>query len=133
MKAIRELLPDVPTGEQKEQIQEARQKRWIEKIETAQQAGLPKEVIDLMVLAADGGPCPLCGLPWKRIDYNNLFAKGFYYEPVCRCYPYCTNCTRGNEKHVFKHWLYLQYAAGSMMNGRCPECGHEATRGIARQ
>ena len=132
MKAIREILPDAPTEKQKEQIQEMRQKRWAEKIETAQRAGLLKEVIDLMVLVSDGGPCPLCGLPWKRVGYNNLFAKGFYYDPACRCYPYCPHCTRSNGQHAFKHWLYLEHAAGSLMNGRCPECSREISRGIAR-
>ena len=132
MKEIREILPEPPTEKQKEQIQEMRQKKWIEKIESAYRAGLPKEAIDLMVLVSDGGPCPLCGLRWERIDYNNLFGKGFYYDLACRCYPYCPHCTQSNGHHQFKHWLYLEHAVGSIINGRCPECSREVIKGVAR-
>lgn len=123
MERASRLLPRPLTQEEKKTAQEKRQKRWFEKIEDAQYTGLLKEVIDLMVLVADGGPCPLCGKLWKRVEYNNAYAIGFYYEPDCRCWPFCSRCSRTSNGHEFKHWLYFEYAAGSLIRGKCPECG----------
>ena len=42
--------------------------------------------------AFDGGKCSTCGREWERVDVDNIFAKYFYYRPVCKCYQTCPWC-----------------------------------------
>ena len=112
-----------PTKAEKEKAMQQRQRDWLEQIEQNTRAGLPRAVLDLMVLHSDGGACPQCSKEWKAVYWENTYGKGFYYEPVCHCYPYCPRCTWTGPSGVHKHWLYMEEAAGSVIKNKCPECG----------
>ena len=54
--------------------------------------GLPNEALLLYFLEVQGGECPKCKKPWKRIDVKNVFVKFYYHKPTCRCFPICPWC-----------------------------------------
>jgi hypothetical protein len=43
-------------------------------------------------LRLDGGACIHCGVEWKPVVVDNLFAAYTYYEPSCTCYLRCWHC-----------------------------------------
>jgi len=49
----------------------------------------PDAVAQGASLERHGGPCPLCGTQFARIDVDNTFGKFGYYQPACRCFPVC--------------------------------------------
>jgi len=59
---------------------------------------LKKEIFEkLFDLEMLGGKCPTCGKEWVKIEFNNKFLKGIYYEPSCDCFIQCPEC---------ETWLY---------------------------
>jgi len=42
-----------------------------------------------VTLERRGGPCPLCGREFTRIDIDNAYGKFTYYQPACHCYGVC--------------------------------------------
>jgi len=64
----------------------------------ANEAGMPPELLILMNLEKDGGLCPLCKKPWKKVVVKNRFADNYYFDPDCRCYPKCKNCGRSMHR-----------------------------------
>jgi len=50
---------------------------------------LGPEYEDILTLEVDGGPCPRCGMMWKKIEVKNPYANFTYYDPACSCYGRC--------------------------------------------
>ena len=49
----------------------------------------PDPVAQAATLERKGGPCPLCGVQFVRIEVDNKFGKFGYFQPACRCFPVC--------------------------------------------
>jgi hypothetical protein len=40
-----------------------------------------------------GGPCMLCGKPWKVVSVNNNYGKFAFWQPNCTCFQICHTCS----------------------------------------
>lgn len=98
--------------------------RALKRIAGQAAAGVSLDIIAMARMEMDGGNCPRCGKAWDRVEYNNMFGEGFYYEPDagCRCFITCPRC---------EMYLAEEEMAGSLDNG-CPNCGwvlfHKVTK-----
>ena len=75
---------------------------------------------EMMQREMGGGPCPMCGVPWQRVEVRNRWGEFAYYDPACTCFPRCPRCgvsfhrfampRTGPEKYVCKScgWRYEQ-------------------------
>ena len=52
------------------------------------------QVIVALELERVGGPCPICGIAYKKEDVDNRYAKFSYYRPFCMCFKRCKTCER---------------------------------------
>ena len=66
-------------------------------IEVSNQAGFSSEYVLLLTLEKDGGLCPRCGKPWKKVVVKNYLADFMYHAPDCACFPSCLRC--GSSLH----------------------------------
>ena len=94
---VKEMM-DLPTEAQKQARAEEIIRIHFVQMEANAEAGVPKELLELMKIEVDGGDCPQCGKPWKEVVYDNLFGKGRYFKSVCHCYPMCWNCGYQNYR-----------------------------------
>ena len=78
---------------------------------------IPEDGIELLKNEVYGGVCK-CGRYWKRVEVNNLFAKGSYFLPDCSCYDKCYRC----GKHQ-----YIEQESGRY-RGFCVYCDFPNTR-----
>ena len=46
----------------------------------------------MMQVERDGGECPICHVPWRRVAVRNAHADYVYHDPVCDCHPRCPRC-----------------------------------------
>ena len=49
-------------------------------------------IADMILVQIDGGKCFKCGMSFKEVKVDNIFAKFSYYTPTCDCYPSCWHC-----------------------------------------
>ena len=77
-------------------------------------------------LEFEGGPCPLCNHAWEKIQMDNRFCKGDFYQPDCYCFPVCPDCGKN---------LYTEYISNILEdNGqKCIYCGHVLMRGLEKR
>jgi hypothetical protein len=52
------------------------------------------QLLVALELERKGGPCPLCGTRYAKMDMDNPFGKFTYFEPACYCYKRCDICGR---------------------------------------
>jgi hypothetical protein len=64
------------------------------------------EIITMLELERKGGRCPICDMPFVRIDVENRFGKFHYYYPQCRCYKKCAKCGRDMIAERFLNITY---------------------------
>lgn len=55
---------------------------------------ITKGELDAYQLEKIGGECPICKKKWKRIEWKNRLAEGYYFKQDCTCYPICYYCNR---------------------------------------
>ena len=129
MKKAGEFLKQIPDEAKKEQSWNNIMRRRIEwyeneykrindnrKISTKDKEIICKEILAIAQLEAQGGKCIRCGREWKKIEYDNIFGKGEYYEPACDCLIKCPDCK--NQLYDYNVTTRLR------MNGwLCPFCG----------
>lgn len=77
--------------------------------------GLPVDLIEVETLEMNGGLCPKCGKPWRKIEVKNQFADFYYFDPDCKCYGRCSNCESS---------LHREKTTG-MGRGECISCGFD--------
>jgi hypothetical protein len=46
-------------------------------------------ILQALRLEREGGPCPLCRVPFRAVLVDNPCGRFAYYEPACRCYKKC--------------------------------------------
>ena len=88
---------------------------WAEESETVYNS-VDAKLGTLMSYEIIGGKCPKCGIGFKRIEFNNNFGYGVYYQPACDCYYKCPRCRRS---------LHLEDAGGQLAENDyfCTNCG----------
>lgn len=78
-----------------------------------QSGGTADVFIKLFSLEFDGGYCYNCGVPWEKVEVDNRYSKGSFYQPRCDCFMKCPAC---------KTYLYdLQYTYRRV--SYCDNCG----------
>ena len=49
-------------------------------------------IADSITAQIDGGKCIRCGVRYREVAVDNVFAKYTYYMPDCDCFPVCWHC-----------------------------------------
>jgi len=57
------------------------------------EAGNNVQKLLALELERKGGQCPICDVPFKRVEVRNQFATFDYFEPGCYCYKKCPVCS----------------------------------------
>ena len=129
MKAVSQFMKNLPDGKAKDLSWENIMKKraiFFEneykridaniKIPEKDKQIICSEIIKVSTLELEGGSCFKCHREWKKIEFNNLFGKGIYYQPQCECLIKCPCC---------KNELYDYYVTTrlKMKKYRCPHCG----------
>jgi hypothetical protein len=113
MDELQELLTEKQQAEKKE-FWDRLLREHVDKISKRYSETLKKahknKIMELMQYEMDGGKCPTCLTPWARIEFDNRFLCGVYFQPACECYVLCPSCHR---------WLYDEFDN----NYICSNCG----------
>jgi DNA-directed RNA polymerase subunit RPC12/RpoP len=75
-----------------------------------------KEILAVASLESDGGTCFKCGREWQKIEFDNIFGKGLYYQPRCQCLFKCPCC----KSHLYDYYVTTLLRA---FKYKCPRCG----------
>jgi hypothetical protein len=98
-----------------DRIREERREYFRNLWKNAYNSTMKAEIMTVAQLESDGGNCLKCGMAWCKIQFNNQFLSGFYYQPACECNILCPECHR---------WLYDDDAAGLIdREPVCTNCG----------
>jgi hypothetical protein len=74
-----------------------------------------KSIMEVSQLEMGGGKCQKCGQAWNRVEFENRYLAGYYFQPACDCFVSCPDCGR---------WLYDEEAAGILrVDWICTNCG----------
>ena len=95
-------------------------------LDTSDEFGVSQlEPFIMLELGGNGGKCPVCKTPWRRIEVKKMCFKGepgqrligdfYYYDPDCRCYPRCPSCKKSMHRFAPAH--------ASAIDHTCPSCG----------
>ena len=80
-------------------------------------AGADSEILQFVEMDGYGGNCPVCRIPWVKVEVRNIYAEFDYYTPVCRCYPRCKRC------EMSLHGIAIAKSNG--VGVTCPRCGYD--------
>jgi hypothetical protein len=57
-------------------------------------AGGNTQILTALELERKGGPCPVCGRDYRKIEVDNKYGKFTFYQPSCMCFKQCGSCGR---------------------------------------
>jgi DNA-directed RNA polymerase subunit M/transcription elongation factor TFIIS len=87
--------------------------------QSAEEGNAPALFVIMLKREQDGGPCPDCEKPWRRVHSNPHPNVDFtWWDPDCGCFPRCRECGGSHHREIAldKPWA------------PCPSCGNAYTK-----
>lgn len=105
------------------------QERWerymMKLVMSAEFNSAPAMFSVMLRMEVEGGACPECGIPWRKVHTGGKMGGFAYHDPNCTCFPRCGDCGSSHHRGVALGAEAKRFKEGITP---CPSCGNAITR-----